>query len=39
MWWSWTRLFQFKKSPSKQFIDFGGWTLIGKTLDRIKIQF
>jgi mannose-1-phosphate guanylyltransferase/mannose-6-phosphate isomerase len=32
-----TRLFPgFKKSPSKQFIDFGGWTLFGKTLDRIK---
>ena len=32
-----TRLFpNFKKSPSKQFIDFGGWTLFGKTLDRIK---
>ena len=32
-----TRLFpDFKKSPSKQFIDFGGWTLFEKTLDRIK---
>ena len=32
-----TRLFpKFKKSPSKQFIDFGGWTLIEKTLERIK---
>jgi len=32
-----TRLFlDSKKSPSKQFIDFGGWTLFGKTLDRIK---
>jgi mannose-1-phosphate guanylyltransferase len=32
-----TRLFPgFKKSPPKQFIDFGGWTLFGKTLDRIK---
>jgi len=32
-----TRLFPgFKKCPSKQFIDFGGWTLFGKTLDRIK---
>jgi mannose-1-phosphate guanylyltransferase/mannose-6-phosphate isomerase len=32
-----TRLFpNFKKSPSKQFIDFGGWTLFEKTLDRIK---
>jgi len=32
-----TRLFpSFRKSPSKQFIDFGGWTLFGNTLDRIK---
>ena len=32
-----TRLFpNFKKGPSKQFIDFGGWTLFGKTLDRVK---
>jgi len=32
-----TRLFpDFKDSPSKQFIDFGGWTLFGNTLDRIK---
>ena len=32
-----TRLFpDFKKRPSKQFIDFGGWTLFEKTLDRIK---
>jgi len=32
-----TRLFpNFKKYPSKQFIDFGGWTLFEKTLDRIK---
>ncbi|MBA1339679.1 MAG: mannose-1-phosphate guanylyltransferase/mannose-6-phosphate isomerase [Pelagibacterales bacterium] len=32
-----TRLFpDFKKSPLKQFIDFGGWTLFGETLDRIK---
>ena len=32
-----SRLFpSFKKNPSKQFIDFGGWTLIDKTLDRIK---
>ena len=32
-----TRLFPgFKKNPLKQFIDFGGWTLIEKTLDRIK---
>jgi len=32
-----TRLFpNNKKSPSKQFIDFGGWTLLEKTLDRIK---
>ena len=32
-----TRLFpNFKKRPSKQFIDFGGWSLLEKTLDRIK---
>jgi mannose-1-phosphate guanylyltransferase/mannose-6-phosphate isomerase len=32
-----TRLFpNIKNSPSKQFIDFGGWTLFGKTLDRVK---
>ena len=32
-----TRLFpNFKNAPSKQFIDFGGWTLFEKTLDRIK---
>ena len=32
-----TRLFpNSKKSPLKQFINFGGWTLIEKTLDRIN---
>ena len=32
-----SRLFPgFKKNPPKQFIDFGKWTLIEKTLDRIK---
>ena len=32
-----TRLFpNFKKNPLKQFMDFGGWTLIEKTLDRVK---
>ncbi|MEK9959353.1 MAG: sugar phosphate nucleotidyltransferase, partial [Pelagibacteraceae bacterium] len=32
-----TRLFpNFKKNPSKQFIDFGGWTLFQKTLERVK---
>ena len=32
-----TRLFPgFKNVPSKQFIDFGGWTLFEKTLKRIK---
>jgi mannose-1-phosphate guanylyltransferase len=32
-----TRLFpSYKDAPSKQFIDFGGWTLFEKTLDRIK---
>ena len=25
-----------KKHQAKQFIDFGNWTLLGKTLDRIK---
>ena len=25
-----------KKNQAKQFIDFGGWTLLGKTLKRIK---
>ena len=34
-----TRLFpNFKKNPSKQFIDFGGWTLFEKTLDRINVS-
>ena len=32
-----TRLFpDIKKHQVKQFIDFGGWTLFEKTLDRIK---
>ena len=32
-----TRLFPgVKNNPSKQFIDFGGWTLFDKTIDRIK---
>ena len=31
-----TRLFPgLKNFPTKQFIDFGGWTLFEKTLDRI----
>ena len=35
-----TRLFpNLKKRPSKQFIDFGGWTLFEKTLERIKTPF
>mgnify|MGYP000383059915 CR=1 FL=1 len=25
-----------KKHQAKQFIDFGGWTLLGKTLERTK---
>ena len=34
-----TRLFpNFKKSPPKQFIDFGGWTIFEKTLERIKTR-
>ena len=28
-----------KKHQAKQFIDFGGWTLIQKTLERIKNYF
>ena len=32
-----TRLWpNVKKHQAKQFIDFGGWTLLGKTLERIK---
>ena len=32
-----TRLWpNIKKHQAKQFIDFGGWTLFGKTLQRIK---
>ena len=32
-----TRLWpNLKKHQAKQFIDFGGWTLFGKTLERIK---
>ena len=32
-----TRLWpNIKKHQAKQFIDFGGWTLFGKTLKRIK---
>ena len=32
-----TRLWpQSKRNIPKQFIDWGGWTLFGKTLDRIK---
>ena len=32
-----TRLWpDHKKNQPKQFIDFGGWTLLGKTLERIK---
>ena len=32
-----TRLWpKSKKNPAKQFIDFGGWTLFQKTLERIK---
>ena len=32
-----TRLWhESKKNPAKQFIDFGGWTLLQKTLQRIK---
>jgi mannose-1-phosphate guanylyltransferase len=32
-----TRLFPgFKNVPSKQFIDFSGWTLFGKTIERVR---
>ena len=32
-----TRLWPYsKKNLPKQFIDWGGWTLFGKTLDRVK---
>ena len=32
-----TRLWPgIKKHQAKQFIDFGGWTLFGKTLERVK---
>ncbi len=32
-----TRLWPgIKKHQAKQFIDFGGWTLLGKTLERVK---
>ena len=35
-----TRLWSdIKKHQAKQFIDFGGWTLFGKTLERIKSPF
>ena len=34
-----TRLFPgFKNAPSKQFIDFGGWSLFEKTLHRVKAK-
>ena len=37
MWRAGTRLWpDLKKHQAKQFIDFGGWTLFGKTLERIK---
>ncbi len=32
-----TRLWpQSKKNLPKQFVDWGGWTLFGKTLERVK---
>ena len=32
-----TRLWpQSKNNTAKQFIDFGGWSLLEKTLDRVK---
>ena len=34
-----TRLFPgFKNVPSKQFIDFSGWTLFEKTIERVKVN-
>ena len=34
---AWTRLWpRAKKNLPKQFIDWGGWTLFEKTLERIK---
>ena len=34
-----TRLWtNHKKNQAKQFINFGGWTLIQKTLERVKNQ-
>ena len=34
-----TRLWpNFKIHQTKQFIDFGNWTLLGKTLDRTKVS-
>ena len=27
-----------KKHQAKQFIDFGNWTLLGKTLERVKVS-
>ena len=33
-----TRLWPDKiRNQAKQFIDFGGWTLLGKTLERIRV--
>ncbi len=35
-----TRLWSnLKKNQAKQFIDFGGWTLLGNTLERVKNNF
>jgi len=28
-----------KNHQAKQFIDFGSWTLLGKTLERVKASF
>jgi len=35
-----TRLWPKKSNhQAKQFIDFGGWTLINKTFERFKVKF
>ena len=35
-----TRLWpNLKKHQAKQFINFGGWTLFGRTLERIKPKY
>ena len=39
LWGAGTRLWpNLKKHQAKQFIDFGGWTLIDQTFKRVKTQ-